>query len=234
MKPEDVAQYLVNHPDFFNEHPDLLSDLHIPHPHDDRVISLHERQAIALREKNKILQEKLFELISFGEENDAIGEKMHRLTIALLTASNFDEFLNGFGYSLHEDFSIPYFVMRLWDLHCENMDYIEFSPTSEDIRAIAASLAHPYCGSHVANEISGLFTQETERLQSFAMIPLSTTRPVGLLVLASPEADRFYADMGTLHLKRLGDLIGASIARHELTANTTQAVSHNTPDEQQI
>ncbi|SFK69196.1 hypothetical protein SAMN05216302_101274 [Nitrosomonas aestuarii] len=234
MKPENVAQYLVNHPDFFNEHIDLLSDLHIPHPHDNRVISLHERQAIALRDKNKILQDKLFELISFGEENDAISEKMHRLTITLLTASNFDEFLSGLDFSLREDFSIPYFVMRLWDLNCKNMDYVEFSPTSEDIHAIAASLAHPYCGSHVADEISGLFTQEAEHLQSFAMVPLSTTRSIGLLVFASPEANRFYADMGTLHLKRLGDLIGASIARHELIADTNHTSGHNTPDEQQI
>ncbi|MCP5245392.1 MAG: DUF484 family protein [Burkholderiales bacterium] len=234
MKPENVAHYLVSHPDFFNEHAELLSDLHIPHPHDDRVISLHERQAIALRDKNKVLQDKLLELISFGEENDAIGEKMHRLTIALLAASSFDECLNSLNYSLREDFSVPHFVMRLWNIHYENMDYVEFTETSEDVHAIAASLTHPYCGNHVANEIKAMFAENAELLHSFSMIPLNTTRPIGLLVLASPEIERFYADMGTLHLKRLGDLISASIARHEMVSDTTSDVSQSASDEYQI
>lgn len=234
MKPEDVAHYLEDHPDFFNEYTDLLSDLHIPHPQNNKVISLQERQTIALREKNKILQDKLLELISFGEENDAIGEKMHRLAIALLAATNFDDFLSSLDYSLKEDFSIPHFVMRLWEIDCENMDYIEFTATSDDIKAIAASLANPYCGNHVVDEIKALFAENAEHLNSFSMIPLNTTRPIGLLVLASPEIDRFYADMGTLHLKRLGDLISASIARHELVSDTTSEVPQNSSDENQL
>lgn len=234
MKPENVAHYLENHPDFFNEYPDLLSDLYIPHPHDNKVISLLERQAIALRDKNKILQDKLFELISFGEENDAIGEKMHRLTIALLTASSFDEFLSSLSYSLREDFSVPHFVMRLWGINCKNMDYVEFTATSDDIHAIAASLTNPYCGNHIADEIKAMFAENAEQLHSFSMIPLNTTRPIGLLVLASPEIERFYADMGTLHLKRLGDLISASIARHDLVSDTTSNVQQSSSDECQI
>ena len=235
MKPEDIAQYLVNHPDFFNDYPDVLTDLQIPHPQQDRVISLHERQAIALRDKNKVLQEKLLELISFGEENDAIGEKLHRLTIALLTAYDFESFLNGVDFSLREDFAIPHYVMRLWDLGYTNDHHVEFSATSEDTHAIAASLAQPYCGNHVADEIKDLFSEETEQLQSFAMIQLSTTQPIGLLVLASPETDRFYTDMGTLHLKRLGELISASVARSDLANTPIQdSHQHNPSDEQSV
>lgn len=66
------------------------------------------------------------------------------------------------------------------------------------------------------------------------MIPLNTTRTIGLLVLASSEIERFYADMGTLHLKRLGDLIGASIARHELASDTIDNEQQSPSDEYQI
>lgn len=230
MKPEDVVQYLENHPDFFNDFTDVLVDLQVPHPQQDNVISLHERQAIALRDKNQVLQDKLLELISFGEENDAISEKMHRLTIALLTAYDFDDFLSGLSFSLREDFDVPSFVMRLWGLDYQDDAYAEFSETSEDIHAIAASLNQPYCGDHVADGIKNLFAEDAENLQSFAMIPLNTTRLVGLLVLASPESDRFYADMGTLHLKRLGELIGASIARYEVANGITQETHQNPSD----
>lgn len=47
----------------------------VPYPQENKVVSLQERQVIAVRDKNKILQDKMLELISFGEENDAIGEK---------------------------------------------------------------------------------------------------------------------------------------------------------------
>ena len=103
MKPEDVAQYLQEHPQFFNEYADLLADIQISHPQDDKVISLNERQVISLRERNRVLQDKLLELISFGEENDAIGEKMHRLAIALLSVSSLSELFNVLYFSLKED-----------------------------------------------------------------------------------------------------------------------------------
>lgn len=51
MKPEEVAQYLQEHPQFFNQYADLLADLQISHPQDEKVISLNERQIIALREE---------------------------------------------------------------------------------------------------------------------------------------------------------------------------------------
>ncbi len=232
MKPKDVAQYLASHPDFFNDYPDVLTDLQLPHPQQEKVISLHERQAIALRDKNKVLQEKLLELISFGEENDAIGEKLHRLTIALLTAYDFESFLTGLGFSLREDFAIPHYVMRLWELGYEDSEHIEFSAVSEDIHAIAASLTQPYCGNHVADGIRDLFIEDNEQLKSFAMIPLTTTKPIGLLILASPEADRFYTDMGTLHLKRLSEVISASVARNDL-ANTFVQDNQNNPSDGQ-
>ncbi len=231
MTPEDVAQYLSDHPDFFNEYAELLADLQVPYPQENKVVSLQERQVIAIRDKNKILQNKMLELISFGEENDAIGEKMHRLTIALLTSLDFDDFLNSLDYSLREDFAVPDFVMRLWGANCQDKHRIEFTVVSEDIRAIAESLKQPYCGSHVADAVKDLFGDAKVHMKSFSIIPLATTRTIGLLVLASPGLERFYADMGTLHLKRLGELISASIARCDLERDMPDSPQEHYSDE---
>jgi uncharacterized protein YigA (DUF484 family) len=53
----------------------------VPHPHAGRTISITERQMLALRDKNKQLEGKMGELLQFGEENDAISVKMHRLAV---------------------------------------------------------------------------------------------------------------------------------------------------------
>ena len=83
----DVAEYLEHNPQFFEEHADLISRLVIPHPHGGRAISITERQMLALRDKNKALEGRMAELLGFGEANDAISEKMHRLAVALVAAT---------------------------------------------------------------------------------------------------------------------------------------------------
>ncbi len=234
MKPEDVAQFLQEHPRFFNEYADLLADIQISHPQDDKVISLNERQVISLRERNRVLQDKLLELISFGEENDAISEKMHRLAIALLSVSNLDELFNALYFSLKEDFAVPLVAMRFWNISCGSKPYDEFATTSEDVHVIAESLSHPYCGNHIADEIKQWFGEGAEYLNSFAMIPLKTTKSIGLLVLGSPDAARFYPEMGTLHLKRLGELVCTTITRYDFAGTNDGEILHDQiPNEQQ-
>ena len=234
MKPEDVAQYLQDHPQFFNEYADLLADIHIPSAHDDRVISINERQVISLRERNRVLQDKLLELISFGEENDAIGEKMHRLTIALLSVSNMNEFFNALYFSLREDFAVPLVAMRLWNISCNDKDHVEFTPASMDVHVIAESLSQPYCGNHIADEIKCWFGEGAEHLNSFSMIPLNTTQTIGLLILGSPDAERFYPEMGTLHLRRLGELVCTTITRYgPAKTASSEAIQDHLPNEQQ-
>lgn len=234
MKPEEVAQFLQDHPQFFNDHAYLLSDITIPHPQDDRVISINERQIISLRERNRILQDKLLELISFGEENDTISERMHRLSITLLSVSNIHELFNTLDFSLRQDFSIPYFALRIWNISCKNMTQDEFNTTSPDIHAIAESLIQPYCGNHVADEIKNWFGEDATLLNSFSMIPLKTTQTIGLLVLSSPDSKRFYPEMGTLHLKRLGDLISTTLARNDLSiAPSVTEIDNQLANEQQ-
>ena len=41
---EDVAQYLKQHPQFFDEYADMLSDIYVPHPHGGRAIPISQRQ----------------------------------------------------------------------------------------------------------------------------------------------------------------------------------------------
>ena len=56
MKSEEVAKYLLDNPQFFEEHADFMSRMVIPHPHGGRTISITERQMLSLRDKNKQLE----------------------------------------------------------------------------------------------------------------------------------------------------------------------------------
>ncbi len=40
MQVQDIANYLTSHPDFFDQHPELLAALQLPHPQNGQAISL--------------------------------------------------------------------------------------------------------------------------------------------------------------------------------------------------
>jgi uncharacterized protein YigA (DUF484 family) len=211
MKPEDVASYLQQHPEFFEQYAGALAEIAIPHPHGGRTISISERQILALREKGKQLEGKLREIIQFGEENDAIGEKMHRLALALLSARDIGAVVNSVYHNLGEDFAVPHVVLRVWRAD-GRADLPEFSPVSGAVRDFAASLAHPYCCAHAMVDTAILFGEAAPHLRSFSYVPLRDGDAFGLVALASEDAQRFYPEMGTLYLKRLGELVGAALA----------------------
>jgi uncharacterized protein len=213
MKADDVAAYLKEHTEFFEHYAELLAEIYIPHPHGGRAIPITERQILTLRDKNKQLEAKLREVLQFGEENDAIGEKVHRLSIALLVASDIRAALNSVYLNLREDFAVPHVALRLWkrDAHA---DFPEFRPLNEASREFAASLANPHCGSHAWVDTAGLFGEAATHLRSFSYIPLRQGETFGLLALGSEDPQRFYPEMGTVYLKRLGELIAAAMYRH--------------------
>ena len=113
MKPEEVAVWLKEHAEFFEQYADLLSEIYIPHPHGGRAIPISERQILTLRERNRQIEGKLREVIQFGEENDTISEKVHRLAVALLAASNIRGVLNAVYLNLREDFAVPHVALRI-------------------------------------------------------------------------------------------------------------------------
>ncbi len=213
MKPEEVVGYLKDHPDFFEQYAELLAEIYVPHPHGGRAIPISERQILTLREKNRQIEGKLREVIQYGEENDAISEKVHRISLALLAATELRGVLNAVYLNLREDFAVPHVALRLWR-GAIRVDMPEFGPVSTASREFAASLANPYCSGHATVDTADLFGEASAHLRSFSYLPLRDGETFGLLALASEDPHRFYPEMGTLYVKRLGDLIGAAIARH--------------------
>jgi uncharacterized protein len=210
MKPDDVANYLQQHPEFFEEHADTLAQIYIPHPHGGRAISISERQILTLREKSRQLETKLREIIQFGEENDAIGEKLHRLTLALLGARDVVGVLNAVQFSLTEDFTVPHVVLRVWGTGGK-ADLPEFAPVSGAVRRFAESLAQPFCSAHAVADTAALFGEAEPHVRSFSFVALRNGEVFGLLALASEDPQRFYPEMGTLYLKRLGEVVAAAL-----------------------
>src|SRR5258705_13446718 len=130
MSPEDLARFLKANPQFFDQHPDVLEKIHVPHPHGGRAIPLAERQTVQLRDKLRVAETRLGELVQFGEENDAISEKVHRLAVALAAARDFPALAQSLYFHLREDFAVPHVALRIWGKSVP-ADFAEARPVEE-------------------------------------------------------------------------------------------------------
>lgn len=213
MNSEDIAAYLKEHPAFFEQYAEMMSQINIPHPHGGRSIPISERQILTLRDKAKQLESKLREIIQFGEENDALSQKIHTISLALLRARGAHAVVQVALKHLRDDFAVPHVAMRLWRGGGAG-ESPEFAAVSDAVRSFATALAEPSCSAEPASETAALFGEHAPALKSFAYLPLRDGDTFGLLALASEDPQRYYASMGTLYLSRLGDLIGCALAPH--------------------
>jgi uncharacterized protein YigA (DUF484 family) len=140
---DDVAHYLQDHPEFFDQYADLLSLVTLPDPHSGRAISITEKQLVNLRDKVRALEAKLAELIGFGEENDAISDKVHGLAVALIAAGDRAGVVRALYSHLGGAFAVPHVTLRLWGAG-------RATATSSTRWRIPSRPSPPACGSPTA------------------------------------------------------------------------------------
>jgi len=215
LNEDQITDYLREHPQFFEHHPTLLAEMYLPSPHGNGTVSLAERQQLAQRDRIRVLETKLNELLQFGEENDAIGDKVHRLSLGLLAAQNFDILLQLLTHNLREDFQVPHVGVRLWTYpkNSEDSGNVVFQPVDSALNHWVQNLAAPYCGHKPGLNLDSWFG-DIAAPKSFALVALRGEKVFGLLAMASEDEQRFYPEMGTLYLKRIGELLSAALLRY--------------------
>ena len=216
LQAQDIAQYLTDHPDFFDQHPELLAGMQLPHPHNGQAISLVERQSLMLRERIKSLEMRSAEMVRHGQENDAIADKLVNWTRALLLEGDPAKLPGTLITELKRVFDVPYAGLRLWKATTAVADQECALPVESDTISLANSMRVPFCGSNVGFEAASWLEEPGASVQSIAMVPLrvgADPQSFGLLVLGSADKDRFQITMGTAFLERIAELASAALAR---------------------
>ena len=127
---------------------------------------------------------------------------MHRLSLALLGAKDAPAGKQALHFHLREDFAVPHVALRLW----------AGDEVPAQLRDKAESMGAPQCGAAAGSPFLGWFGEAADHVRSIALIPLGQTRTLGLLALGSEDPQRFFAEMGTLYLRRIGELTAGALA----------------------
>ncbi|HQO54401.1 MAG TPA: DUF484 family protein [Ottowia sp.] len=212
---EDIAQFLIHTPDFFERHAGLLSAVQLTSPHGGRAVSLQERQAEMLREKIKLLEQRLMEMMRHGNENMLIADKLLRWSRQMFLVARPADLPAVLVSELRSQFSVPQAAMKLWDLAEVYAGEPFAQGASDDVKSLARSLTAPYCGVNAGFD-AVQWLDDPDAAASVALIPLTAgpaSAAFGLLVLASPDSQRYQAGMATDFLERIGELASAALSR---------------------
>jgi uncharacterized protein YigA (DUF484 family) len=188
-----VVQFLAGHPDFFERH-------HV------------------LREKNRELEMRLRALVENGHANDQLAEKIHRLSKRLIHARDLHTRVAAVEASLREDFDVREFVIVLTNadpsLTRNEARYLRVARTDDPgMRSFESLFASgkPRCGRIRDSQRDWLFPSATVEVGSVALVPLGAGGGLGLLAIASADADHFNPTMSTDFLARIGELVATAL-----------------------
>ena len=215
---DDIANYLANTPDFFLRHAELLAAVQLNSPHGHRAVSLQERQAEMLREKIKLLEQRVMEMLRNGNDNVILSNKILRWAGGLLQGGDLRVLPQRMAQEIEQQFAVPQVGLRIWDVAPDYAAEPFASSVGDDVKLFTSSLTEPFCGLNTGFESVGWLAQP-EAVASLALIPLrkepsgTSTPAFGLLVLASGDAQRFSSGMGTDFLARIGELASAALSR---------------------
>lgn len=234
----EVLAYLHAHPEFFNEHSDVLAKLPLPTQKDGNVISLANWQTQLLRDKADEHKARLEQLLIQATRNQVSHDKLLSLVTQWLSVVSADELPSIVARDLKERFGLDAVEIMVWDEHARVNFYPKSSPWADSMVVFSNSLYAPYCGPCKGFEIEKSLAQQSASgsVASLAIIPLWGKRShqnnstasvmqrfecIGVLIFGSEDAHRFSVDMGTQFLQHIGAMVGSALSR------LTQAVEHS-------
>lgn len=205
LNEADVIEWLASNSDFFERHPEVLESLALPH--ETGAHSLIEVQVARLRRENHQLRAQLETLAGIAGENERLMQRLHQLTLEVMTTRSAGEFIERLIERLAGDFDARSVRLHLFEDH-------------ESLKDIAAVTVHDSAvpdwfekllegggiefGRFTRAKLEVLFPNRHEAIGSAALVPISG---LGLLAIGSESPERFHPGMGTLFLELLGTTI---------------------------
>lgn len=212
LNSDHVAGYLRRHPNFLADYPDLALTLLMPREA-GAATSLTHYQLEVLREKNRSLSQRLKDLVTVAEENQALVGRVHQLALRLVRAASFRDTVLAIAASLREDFHTDLVRVCLTGMPRLMLDeawLIEVDPAEESLVPFADVRARmdPLCGRLRADKLNFLFGELSGEVASAVVLPFGVA---GFLGVGSADPNRFHPGMGTVFLRQIAELIGTAL-----------------------
>ena len=214
VNEQEVAAFLCRYPDFFERHPEILTELSIPHPDTGQAVSLLERQLAALRAKLSAERQRRTRFMARAEQNERLQERLRNLFLVLSEMASPYELLSKVPTFLVEEFSLACGSLRVLKTQTLDLDFAEIVRPNDVMAVILGRLETDggFCDDRLPGEAKDfLFGNQARMVESVAIVGILNQG--GVLALGAREADRYCPETDTVFLEFVGSLVSATWRR---------------------
>ena len=216
LEPEQIEAYLREHPDFFEQHHELLAEISLPHE-SGSAVSLVERQVAILRERNIDMRHRLSKLLDNARDNDKLFDKTKRLVLTLLEGQDLGDIVDALYYCFDKDFGIQYtslfFFGNIDKVPSSQAHVVSLAQARDNIGNILKS-NRAMCGTLGAKEMQFIFGKYADEIGSVATVPLVHGNAFGLLAVGNRDPHYYRSSMGTLFLGYIAEVLNRILPKH--------------------
>ncbi len=227
MDKDLIAIYLNEHPEFFNEYPELLGKIKEIKDEDLPVepmttLSLADRIIKRVHDDKKHLKSKLEWLFETSRANEKIQAHLFEIERLVLTSTNLDQMVHQLQKEIPSRFGIPnvkVYLLKGPDPCMEDRLRQRYNGNlDESVKFICQETADdwfvnglkPILRSEV--EESEIFNLNNDSIKSEALIPIvAQDVMVGAIAFGSPNPFHFYNGLSTEFLERMVEKVSISI-----------------------
>lgn len=216
LEPEQIEAYLREHPDFFEQHQDLLAEISLPHE-SGSAVSLVERQVAILRERNMDMRHRLSKLLDNARDNDKLFDKTKRLVLSLLEGQDMGDIIDAMHFSFDKDFSIHFTSVILFGnadkIPSSQARIVTIAEARENLGALLKN-NRAVCGTLGAKELEFIFGEHAGEIGSVATVPLIHGSVFGLLSIGNRDPQYYRSSMGTLFLSYIAEVLNRLLPKY--------------------
>jgi uncharacterized protein YigA (DUF484 family) len=219
LSEQEVAAYLRQHPDFFERHLSLLTELTVPHNTGGGAVSLVERQVELLRAANQKQQKQLDDLIQIARENEHLNTQLHEFTLQLMQCVDLAGMLAFIQKRLLRDFHVDEVSLHLFvppkdPALAQGEAFVLGRAALSGPFQRVLDAGKPYCGKLKDEQVATLFNTGKHEIASAVALPLGQGGSLGLLGIGSQDRLRFQPSADTNFLLRMAQVISTGLSRH--------------------
>ena len=212
---QEVADYLRDHPEFFNEYQDLLMELQVPHQSGE-AISLVEKQLAVLRDKNEQSHKRMHELIEIARQNEELARRMHQLALTLMDAADTREIFSILYDNLRRNFRADRVAVRIFADPAfidtfPGEEFVGHELIEENIFKSVIEKRMPISGRLKRQQQVFLFGDDGDEIESAVIVPLHGEEWGGVLVIGSTDPEKFQEGMGVELLANMAEVLSLII-----------------------
>ena len=230
MNKDEIAIYLVEHPEFFNEYPELLGKIKSIDEKDlpirkSNTLSMAGRLIKRMHNDKEDLKNKLEWFIEVTRANEQIHEHLFEIERLVLKSTQLDQMVKQLREAVIQRFQIPHVLLFLVDDADHYMEHKLEERFSDKLKGSMKFIDQatidrwfdgtlkPVLTAEVENN-SDVFrkTQGSKDVRSECLIPIISRGSIcGAIALGASKPRHFYDGLRTDYLERMAERLAITI-----------------------